>query len=99
MNVTSENSSTPIISEIEFVPINPKKGHIGFVSFLYDGRIQLRDIAVYTRLNRNEGDLLYRLVYPHNEARNKAVFYPTDPDTRRLVECEVNSYIENVMKK
>ena len=88
-----------LISEINYKPIIPKDGHIGFVSFLVNDSIRLNNIGIYTRLNPVDGRL-YRLVYPKNERKGmEQAFYPINQETNILIEKEITNYLENVLKK
>lgn len=72
------------ISEIQYVPIKPKNGHIGFVSFNVDDSFFVGSVAVYTRINGG-----IRLLYPI--VRNKDADY----QTIKPIKKEVGEYIEN----
>lgn len=84
----------PPITEINFTPIRPKSGHIGFVScvfldFRWDG------IAVYTRLSPLPNQAFYRLVYPTNK-NGFPYFHPINKEFGEYVEKEISAYIENL---
>lgn len=84
------------ITEIQFTPVRPTNGHVGFVSFIYNGLLKIDSVAVYTRLNPAPTQNLYRLVYPQLKGYN--VVYPINKETGDCVEKEVSSYIENLMR-
>lgn len=65
------------ISEIQFVPIKPKDGCIGFVSFVLDEQLYCGSIAVYSRF---DGGI--RLVWP--KINNKGHQFPTCHPIARL---------------
>lgn len=68
------NDVTIKISEVSILPIKPKQGHIGFLSFVLNNQFYVGDVAIYTRPN---GDL--RLVYPSKTLPNGKsinVFHP-----------------------
>lgn len=76
------------LSEINFVPIRPKNGLLGFVSFVLNNSFHIGDIAIYSRLNR-EG---YRLVYRNRRLSNGAevnVFFPISRNAANSIEEQV----------
>jgi len=56
-------------SEIDFVPIKPQNGLIGFASVIFMDSIYLGSIGVHTRLDGG-----VRLLFPQNRGIN--TFYP-----------------------
>ena len=85
----------PTITEIKFQKANLKqKSLYGFVSFLYDGRLALKDIAVH-ELREPQNGLKFRLVYPKNMTE-KVLFHPIDKATQEHIDREVNKYVETV---
>ena len=48
------------LSEIQVIPVKPRDGLIGFVSFVLDEKYYVSSVAIYTRLDGSG----YRLTYP-----------------------------------
>ena len=84
-----------VITEIDFVPIKPNKGLIGFASFVLDGYFYLSGIGVHTRL---DGGSTYRLLYPNNDFTKKPQFHPITKEIGDLIEQEVSVYINHLRK-
>lgn len=78
------------LTEIQIVPIKPKDGLVGFASLVYDGRIYLGSIGIYTRPQGG-----YRLTYPMKGAIN--VFHPINKEAASEIENAVIKKFENVM--
>lgn len=71
------------LSEIEIIPIKPKAGHVGFLSFVLNQSFYVSNIAIYTR---PDGGL--RLVYPDKILPNGKVvnlFHPITTLAGQLV--------------
>ncbi len=87
------------ISEVTFYPLRPnEKGHIGFASCLFDGRLSLNGIAVYTSLT----DHSYRLLFPSRflpNGREINLFYPIDKETYQVIKDAVIEKIEELAEK
>lgn len=83
------------ISEIQFVPIRPQNGLVGFASFVLDEKYYVGSVAVYTRLNR----IGYRLVYPTKKVgeRNINTFNPIDPVVGKKIEDEVSAKVYGIL--
>ena len=60
------SSTTTTVSDIQIIPVKPRDGLIGFVSFVVDGKLYIGSVAVYTLLN-GQG---IRLVYPKKNQIN-----------------------------
>src|SRR3989344_3726813 len=87
-------TSTPTtISEIQFYPVKPQDGLLGFVSFVLDGKFWMGSVAVFTR--RDGG---YRLPLPPRQGggRNINVFHPITPDVGLLVERAVSEKVAEI---
>lgn len=84
-----------LISEINYIPVRPDKGHVGFVSFIINDMFKVDSIAVYTRLNPLAKQTLYRLVYPVS-AKKFPIFVPIRKDIGEIIEKDVSCYIENL---
>lgn len=85
----------PQISEIQFTPIRPKDGIVGFASFVLDGWLYIGSVAVITRPQGG-----YRLLYPTRKIadRNIGIVHPIKRDSGQQVEEKVIGKIEKVMK-
>ncbi len=84
------------ISEIQIIPIKPQNGLVAFASFVWDKSLYLGSIGIMTRPQGG-----YRLVYPTKKVaeRNLNIFYPINRETAQLIESEVVTKFEEVMKK
>ena len=80
-----------IISEIQFYPVKPKDGLLGFISFVLDGKFWMGSVAVFTRL---EGG--YRLVYPTRKVggQNINIFHPLCREVSLQIEDAVIKKVE-----
>ena len=85
----------PTISEIQFTPIRPKDGIVGFASFVLNGWLYLGSIALITRPQGG-----YRLLYPTRKIGNQniGIVHPIQRDFGQFVEEKVISKVEEVMK-
>ena len=83
------------LSEIQFVPVNPKNGLVGFVSFVIDGKYYVTSVAVFTRLSRAG----FRLVYPGKKVGsiNINTFRPIDAYVGQTIEEEVNKKVSQIL--
>ncbi len=86
------------ITEIQIVPIKPKDGLIGFISFVLNECLYLGSIGIHTRL---DGKGL-RLTYPTKGAIN--IFHPINKDMSKAIEeavfaeaLKVFPYLKDVM--
>ncbi len=89
-------SQTPTkISEIQFVPVKPRDGHVGFVSFVIDGKFWIGSVAVYTRLDGTG----YRLVYPTRKVgeKNLNTFHPISSEVGRAMEEAVGNKVTEIL--
>lgn len=82
------------ISQIEYIPIKPRAGCMGFVSFVLNGNLYCGSVAVYSR---PEGGI--RLVWP--KVNNKGVQYPTvhpiNQELTQAIERAVRERVENLL--
>lgn len=90
-------TSTPLVSEIEFVPIKPRDGLVGFVSFVLDSWYFVGSIAVHTRLN----GIGYRLVYPAKKIGERSfnTFHPIDQVVGRAIEEKVSAKVYELLEE
>lgn len=77
-----------LVSEIRFIPIKPNGSHYGFVDFLYDGNILLKDIAVH---KKREGG--YRLVYPKHKISEREYVRPQNKATQQTIDAAITAFI------
>lgn len=86
-------SNLTTISEIEFYPIKPQEGLLGFVSFVLDGKFWMGSVGVYAR--RDGG---YRLVYPTRKVAGRSidVFHPITPEVGSQVERAVSEKVAEI---
>lgn len=86
------------IKEVTFYPIRiTEKGLIGFASCLFDGKLALNSIAVYTR---PDGSI--RLLFPTKYLPNSKeipIFYPVDRETYEAIKEAIVSKIEELAEK
>lgn len=90
------NKNTVNITEINFVPIKPVNGLVGFVSFVLDENLYLGSIGVVTRVPSG-----YRLVYPTRNTNGNSinVFHPINKEFAVKVELQVLPRIEEVLNQ
>jgi stage V sporulation protein G len=83
------------VTEVQFYPVKPKNGLIGFASMLIFNSIYLSSIGVYTRKN-GKG---YRITYPTKKIgkKNFNIFHPINKDMAALLEAAVIAKVDEVM--
>jgi stage V sporulation protein G len=88
-----------MITEVTFYPLRPnEKGLIGLASLLFDGKLSLNSIAVYTRPDGSD----YRLLFPSKRLPNGKeinLFYPVDRQTYQAIKDAVIGKLEELAKK
>jgi len=84
------------ISEIQIVPIKPKDGLVGFVSFVLNENLYLGSIGINTRPKGG-----YRLTYPTKMVgnRNINIFHPINKEFASQIETEIINRFEEVMNQ
>ena len=90
-------TSTPTtISEVQFYPVKPQDGLLGFVSFVLNGQFWMGSVAVFSR---REGG--YRLVYPTRKVagQNINVFHPINQEVGLLVEQAVSEKVAEIFSE
>ena len=90
--------SETVISEISIYPIKPKEGLVAFASCLFDGKLSLNSIAIYTRPDGSD----YRLVYPAKTLPNGKqinLFYPINKETADIIHKAIISEYEKLTEK
>lgn len=90
-------NTLPIVSEVTFLPLRVSpKGLIGISSLLFDNRLCLNSISVYST---SDGDI--RLLFPISALRNGKeinTYYPINKDTYESMRLAVARKIEEVHK-
>lgn len=89
-------SASTTISEIQFYPVKPQDGLLGFVSFVLDGKFWMGSVAVFSRKDGG-----YRLVYPTRKVagQNINVFHPINPDVGLQVEQAVSEKVAEIFSE
>jgi stage V sporulation protein G len=90
------NTNQTKISEIQFYPVKPKDGLLGFVSFVLDDKFWMGSVAVFSR--RDGG---YRLVYPTRKVTNQNIniFHPIDQAVGRQVETAISEKVAKIISE
>jgi len=87
------------ISEVVFYPIRPTgKGLIGFASCVFDNKLSLNSIAVYTKPDGNG----IRCLFPSRRLPNGKevnIFYPINRETYEAVTEMIEKKIDDVVEK
>ncbi len=87
-----------LITEVNIYPIRPKDGLVAFASCLFDGKLSLNSIAIYTKPDGNG----YRLVYPAKTLPNGKqinLFYPINKETADIIHKVIISKYEKLTEK
>lgn len=92
------DQDNPKITEINFIPVKPKDGLIGFVSFIYNGQFYFGNISIFTHLSP-EKKSTYRLSYPEDPIRKKAFFHPINRQTQVAIEKAVSDQIDAIRSR
>ena len=87
--------TTPVISEVTFLPLKiNEKGLIGISSMLFDHKLCVNSISVYST---PDGDI--RLLFPINTLRNGKqvnVYYPVTRETYEAMRLAVAKKIDEI---
>jgi len=84
------------VSEIQFVPIKPNNGLIGFASFVYNGQLYVGSVAVYTRPLQET----VRLVYPQKTLPNGKIIqcvHPINKEVGKSIELAITQKYQELM--
>ncbi|MFC1482789.1 hypothetical protein ACFL56_00875 [Candidatus Margulisiibacteriota bacterium] len=73
-----------IISEIEIIPINAYRGHVGFCRFVLNKELAINNVAIHTKIDGSG----IRLVYPLTQSGLQAC-YPITESLGNLITKEV----------
>ena len=88
----------PTIKQVTFYPIRPtEKGLVGFATCLFDDKLALNSIAIYTKPGGG-----YRLLFPNRKlpnGRDIAIFYPVNKETYELLKQAIVKKIEELVEK
>jgi len=88
-----------IIKEVVFYPIRPTaKGLIGFASLLFDNKLALNSIGVYTRPDGSA----FRLLFPSTKLANSKeinTYFPVNAETYNLIKEAIVKKIEELTEK
>ncbi|MCP5507105.1 MAG: septation protein SpoVG family protein [Chlamydiales bacterium] len=83
------------VSQVEIIPIRPKKGLIGFATVEMDDQLLLHSIGIH----RKKDGSGYRLTYPTRSgyASDKSVFHPIAPDLSKEIERCVFQKVNEIL--
>ena len=83
------------VTEVEFVPIKPRQGLVGFVSCVVDGKLYLGGIGVHTVLN---GDRL-RMTYPTRKVGNVNIplYHPVNAEAGEAIREAITRKVKELM--
>ena len=92
-----KNFSETKISEIQFIPVKPKNGLLGFVSFVIDEKLWLGSIAVFTKIDGSG----YRLVYPTKKVGERTIniFHPINQEIGKAIEEAVTKKVSEIFSE
>lgn len=80
------------ITEIQVTPIKPNNGLVGFASIVFDEKLYLGSIGIYTKPNGG-----YRLTYPtKGKGDSINIFHPISRAVGEAIESAVISKFEEV---
>ncbi|MCK5602442.1 septation protein SpoVG family protein [Candidatus Pacearchaeota archaeon] len=86
------------ITEINFIPVKPKDGLVGFVSFVFNRQFYFGNISIFTHLFP-EKKVTYRLSYPEDPIRKKSFFHPINRKTQIEIEKAVSDHIDMIRSR
>ncbi len=87
-----------VITEVSIYPVRPKDGLVAFASCLFDNKLSLNSIAIYTKPDGSG----YRLVYPAKTLPNCKeinLFYPINKETADIIHKAIISEYEKLAEK
>lgn len=89
-------SNKTTISEIQFYPVKPQDGLLGFVSFVLDDKFWMGSVAVFTRKDGG-----YRLVYPTRKVagQNINIFHPINQAVGQQVEVAISEKVAEIFSE
>ena len=71
------------VTEIEFIPVNPNKGLVGFCSFVLNNSVKFNHVGIHTLIDGSR----YRLVYP--ALRGLQCCYPINKEVGDFITSEI----------
>ena len=80
------------VSEIDYIPVQPKGGLIGFVCFTLNASFRLGNIAVYQRLDGSG----IRLVFPAKKLATGATVDSARPLSREVGEAVTKAVADHI---
>lgn len=86
------------ISEVQVLPVKPQNGLVAFASCLFDEKLALNSIAIFTRADGSG----YRLVYPNKILANGkeiGLFYPINKEIGEVLEKVIIGKFEELQEK
>lgn len=86
------------VKEISIYPVKPSNGLLGFASCLFEEKLSLNSIAIYSKPDGNG----YRVLYPDKVLRNGkkiSLFYPINKEIGRAIEQAIVGAFEELTKK
>lgn len=96
--MTMNEKDKPTITEVNFIPVKPKDGLIGFVSFIFNRQFYFGNISVFTHLSPQKKST-YRLSYPEDQTRKKSFFHPINRQTQLTIEKTVSDHIDMIKSR
>ena len=83
------------ISDIQLVPIKSTNGHVAFASLVFDNKIYLGNIGIFTRPQGG-----FRLTYPTRKISNNSfpIFHPINNVTTNEIEEAVVAKFEKLLR-
>jgi len=84
------------VDNVEFVPIKPREGLVGFASCILNGNLYLGGIGVHTNLK----DGSYRITFPTKKVgeHNVPLYHPIDDKLREAISKAVVEKVEKLME-
>lgn len=78
------------ISEIQFVPVHPQNGLIGFTSFIWDKTLKISGVGVHTTISGG-----IRLVYPTGKFGH--LVFPICKETGEIITRNVADKVRSIL--
>lgn len=85
------------VSEVNIIPVKPKRGLLAFCTFVINDALYIRDIAIYNCLSRPEG---IRLNYPARKLPNGDtvnVIHPINREADAIITRAIAEEFEKVI--
>lgn len=83
------------LTELQYTPVKPKNGLIGFVSFVYNSEIYFSSIGVFTK----KDGIGYSISYPGKPLADKTIHYyhPINKEVGSTILKEVSKFVDTVL--